>query len=313
MRSIFTFKKIAGLGKFQDGGLTYNNPTKLGLAEIKSLRPNDPSAKRSALKVSLGTGKASDDDAEIHGFSSWWGDLWFFRLCRALWFSMDGQESSNAICRKETNSHDKELKMGTTRRRGEYFRFNMDFQGRQPRLDDSSKMPKMKALAQQEVLLQSNQLDQLARCLIAESFVFELELDSIPRKENGRYSCTGYILCCHRAGPTFDALLGRLIRSSAAFFLRGRKLPGSIQDRSSLARDGNFRKRVCFDVTSKNDLVSLQLQERGSELYNISGSPFSVNWLIDAQGLGRQFGWKDGVKRKRKGSDDRRPVKRRRL
>lgn len=190
----------------------------------------------------------------------------------------------------------------------------MDFQGRQPRLDDSSKMPKMKALAQQEVMLQSSQLDQLARCLIAEFFVFELEVDSIPRKENGRYSCTSYILCCHRAGsPTFDALLGRLIRSSAAFLLRGRKLSGSIQDRSSLARDGNFRKRVCFDVTSKNDLVSLELQERGSEPYNISGSPFSVNWLIEAQGLRRQFGWKDGVKRKRKGSDDGRLRKRRRL
>lgn len=301
--SIFTLKKIPGLGKFQDGGLTYNNPTKLGLTEIKALHSNDPSAKRSALKVSLGTGTVVNSNAETHG--SWWGDLWVFRLFRALWFSIDSQESSDEICRKEANRFEKELKMGVKRRRGEYFRFNIEFQGHQPRLDDSSKMPKMKALAQEEVVLQSSQLDQLAHCLIAESFVFELEPESILRKENGRYTCHGYILCCYRSGsPTFDALLRRLVRSSGTFLLRGRTLPGSVQDRSSLARDGNFRKRVCFDVSSKDDLVSVQLHERGSEPYNISGSPFSVNWLIEVQGLGRQFSG-GNVKRKRKGSYDR--------
>ncbi|KFY80531.1 hypothetical protein V499_00606 [Pseudogymnoascus sp. VKM F-103] len=286
---IFTPKKIEGLGKFQDGGLSFNNPTKLALAEIKDFFPNDISAKRSTLKVSLGTGKAPEREPELHGSNSWWKDLWFFRLCRVLWSSMDGQESSDAIYKKDANSVEG-LKTVTNKRRGEYFRFNLEFRSQQPRLDDSSKIPEMKALAQGEVALQLSQLDQLAHCLIAELFVFELELESVPRKENGKYSCTGYILCCHRAGsPAFNALLRRLTGLSAAFLLRGRKLPGSVQDRSSLARDGNFRKRVCFDVTSKEDLVSLQLQEGGSEPYHISGSPFSVNWLIEAQGLGRPF------------------------
>lgn len=224
---------------------------------------------------------------------------------------MDSQESSDAIRRKEANHYERELKTGIKRRRGGYFRFNMEFQGRQPRLDDSSKMAKMKVLAQKEAMLQSSQLDQLAHCLIAEFFVFELEPGAIPRKENGRYSYTGYILCCYRSGsPIFDALLRRLMRSSATFLLRGRALPGSVQDRSSLSRDGNFRKRVCFDVTSKDDVVSLQLRERGSESYNISGSPFSVNWLTEAQGLGRQFSGTN-AKRKRRGSCDRGPRKRR--
>ncbi|KFY17790.1 hypothetical protein V492_00388 [Pseudogymnoascus sp. VKM F-4246] len=302
---IFTPKKIEDLGKFQDGGLTFNNPTKLGLAEIKDFFHNDLSAKRSTLKVSLGTGKAPEREPELHGSNSWWKDLWFFRLCRVLWSSMDGQESSDAVYKKEANSVE-DLTTITNKRRGEYFRFNMEFRSQQPRLDDSSKIPEMKALAQGEVALQLSQLDQLAHCLIAEFFVFELELESVPRKENGKYLCTGYILCCHRANsPAFNALLRRLTGLSAAFLLRGRTLPGSIQDRSSLARDGNFRKRVCFDVTSKEDLVSLQLQERGSEPYHISGSPFSVNWLIEAQGLGLPFGRRDGVKRKRKGTNDR--------
>ena len=104
-----------------------------------------------------------------------------------------------------------------------------------------------------------------------------------------------------------------MTKSSARFLLRGRALSGSIRDRSSLARDGNFRKRVCFDVDSKQDLVSLQLREGGLESFNISGSPFSVDWLVEAQGLRRPFGRPDGVKRKRKDSDEGLPKKRPRL
>jgi hypothetical protein len=81
---IFTSKSIAGLGKFQDGGLRHNNPIKLALKEVKALFPNDPLVKRSTLKVSLSTSKAPDDDPEMYGSSSWWRDLWFFRLFRAL-------------------------------------------------------------------------------------------------------------------------------------------------------------------------------------------------------------------------------------
>jgi hypothetical protein len=283
------------------------------LKEIKALFPHDSSAKRSTLKVSLGTGKAPDNDPEMYGSSSWWRDLWFFRLFRALWSSIDGQESSDATHGKEANSYAEQLKTGEKRRRGEYFRFNVEFSSREPRLDDSSKIPEIKILAR-DAILHSKQLDRLAHCIIAELFVFELELESVPRKENGRYSCTGYILCCHRAGtPAFEGLLGRLTKSSAKFLLSGRTLPGSVRDRSSLARDGNFRKRVCFEVNNKQDLVSLHLREGESELYNISGSPFSVDWLIDEQELGRPFGRADHVKRKRKDHDEGLPRKRQRI
>jgi hypothetical protein len=69
---------------------------------------------------------------------------------------------------------------------------------------------------------------------------------------------------------------------------------------------------VRFDVTSKEDLVSLHLREKCSESYNISGSPFSINWWIEVQRLGRPFGRPDRVKRKRKGNDEGLPKKRQR-
>ena len=154
---IFPPKNIAGLGKFQDGGLKHNNPIKLALEEIKDLFPNDPSAKRSTLKVSLGTGKAPDDDPGMYGSRSWWRDLWFFRLCRALWSSIDSQEGSDTIHRKELNNLQDELKTKKRRRRREYFRFNVEFNSQEPMLNDSSKMPQMKILAR-EAMFHSKQL-----------------------------------------------------------------------------------------------------------------------------------------------------------
>ncbi|KAF4630856.1 hypothetical protein G7Y89_g7277 [Cudoniella acicularis] len=227
--------------------------------------------------------------------------------------SVDSQEDSDSFYRKELDGLKEDLKVRRKRRRGEYFRFNVEFNGREPRLDDLNKIPGIKILAR-EVMLHSKQLDRLAYYIITELFVFELDPETIPRRENSRYSYTGYILCCHRAGtPAFKVLLSRLIRSSAKFLLRGRTLSGSIRDRLSLIRDGNFRKRVYFDVASKQDLVSLYLREGSSESYNISGSLFSVAWLIGAQELRRPFSRRDSVKRKRKENEKGLPKKRPRI
>lgn len=214
---------------------------------------------------------------------------------------MDSQESSDAIHRKVLKSQKEERKTGKKRRMGEYFRFNVKFAGGEPRLDDTKRMHELKSIAY-ETVCHSRELDRLARCLIAELFFFEL--DPGLRRENGQYSCTGYIFCRLRAGSTaFDSLLTQLFEVNARFLLKGRTLPGAIQDRSSLGRDGNFRKRVCFDITSRQESISLQLQEGSAKPCDISGSPFSLDWLIEVQGLEVDFGTGDHVKRRRKRAD----------
>jgi hypothetical protein len=98
------------------------------------------------------------------------------------------------------------------------------------------------------------------------------------RKENSIYLCIRYILCCYQVGTlAFKALLRRLTKSLARFLLRGCALLGSIQDRLSFARDRNFRKRVCFNVASKQDLVLFYLWEGDLESFNISSSLFLVD------------------------------------
>jgi hypothetical protein len=212
--------------------------------------------------------------------------MWIVRLCRALLSSMGGQETNDDIHSNEVKSG-KDISRYDKRRRGEYFRLDVEFEGSEPRLDDASKMGELKVVAYESSVHSNNErLDRLAHCIVAEYFVFEL--DSVPRRENGQYSCIGHILC-RLHGSTFEALLSRLARSSAVFLLRGRPLQGQVGDRSSMGRDGIFRKRVCFTVGSKQDPISLQLREGVAEPHDISGSPFSVDWLVKAQGLERAF------------------------
>jgi len=123
-------------------------------------------------------GQPSGYASEPYGLSSWWRDLWFFRLFRALWLSIDSHENGDACNIKELDGLERDLLSGGKRRR-QFFRFNVEFVGREPRLDDLSKISEMKNFAQ-DVVHHSKQLDHLARCMIAELFLFELE--SVPRK-----------------------------------------------------------------------------------------------------------------------------------
>jgi hypothetical protein len=196
-----------------------------------------------------------------------------------------------------------EVQAGTQSRQGGYFRFDVVFNGEKPELDDISKMPELKALASEPTHAKS--LTRLANCLVANLFVFELDSGKTIRKRNGKYLCTGYILCRYGSkNPTLELLLDRLTKSSARFQLQGEILPGTIRGRSIKGKDGNFQKRVCFSVTSMEEMVSLRLREEGSEAFDISGSPFSIDWLARAQGLGLSFYPPETLTKKRKGTFD---------
>ncbi|OBT60276.1 hypothetical protein VE03_10316 [Pseudogymnoascus sp. 23342-1-I1] len=183
----FTTKTILGFGKFQDGGIRHNNPIQLALDELEALHHEDPLAKRSALKVSLGTGKSgkgitySDPD-------SWWRDRWFFRLGRTLLSAINSEEKSNEMHQRELKCARKS-QAGEISRHGEYFRFDVTFDGEEPELDDVSKMPELKALASDAI--QPSSLTRLANCLVANLFVFELDSGITIRKRDGARTRSG--------------------------------------------------------------------------------------------------------------------------
>ena len=198
-------------------------------------------------------------------------------------------------------------------RREQYFRFDSEFDGPEPALDDTTKMCELKAAAQ-AAIHKSKDIDRAASCAVGQYFVFELE--SQERKEDGQYTCTGHILCRLRAnGAALGVLLDQLIRSSAKLSVQSRQYPvgGLVKAGSCLDRDGNFRLRVLFEVPDKKSQIFIRLQEGLSEAWNISGSPYSINTLAAAQQLDACFGRADHAKRKRVESTDALSRKRRRL
>jgi hypothetical protein len=187
-------------------------------------------------------------------------------------------------------------------RKEQYFRYDIEFNGPEPALDDTTKMQELKAAAR-AAIQGSKELDRLARCIVAELFVFELERK--PLKEQGKYMCVGYILCRLRANhPALGVLVDQLLKSSAKFLLQGYPLEGSLRDGTYLDAGGNFRKRVAVELVDGRSHIAIQLQEGDSEPCSISGSPFTIDSLVAAQQLDACFGTSYHVKRKRVDSTD---------
>jgi hypothetical protein len=162
-------------------------------------------------------------------------------------------------------------------------------------------MQELKAYAR-AAISESSELDRLAQCIIAKYFFFELDPTTVTNKRNksSQFSCTRYILCRLRTKTaTVEALLSQLTTNSAVFLLMTRPLPGLIKDRLSMDQDGNFKKRVSFEAPNRKSLISIHLKEGSLQSCNISGSPFSINGLVEAQGLELSFGRPDHMKRKR--------------
>lgn len=191
-------------------------------------------------------------------------------------------------------------KFRSRRRKGskeQYFRFNVEFNGPEPALDDTTKMQELKVAAR-SAIQGSKELARLARCVIAELFVFELECQ--PLKEHGKYMCVGHILCRLRANhPALAGLIDLLSRNPTKILLQGHSLDGLTREGSYLDNGGNFSKRVAVELVDRKSPIAIQLQEGTSEPSHISGSPFTIDSLVAAQHLDACFGTSHHLKRKR--------------
>ena len=182
-----------------------------------------------------------------------------------------------------------------------YHRLDIEFDKTEPRLDDTKSMSKLKLKAETDNSM-SKTIDSVAHCMIASLFYFEL--DSKPDNIEGKSVGTGHIQCSiRRRNPAFPLLLRQLLDASAVLYLNNYPIPGKIGDSSFLGADENFRKLVELNVTG-SFTISLK---QGSEKYNISGSPYSVEKLVTAQGLDAHCG--SANHRKRRGSEELSPRK----
>ncbi|CAK7237038.1 hypothetical protein SBRCBS47491_009841 [Sporothrix bragantina] len=274
----FPPKHIHGVGTFQDAGPLENDPLVSALAEVAALFPlvDEPD-----FVVSLGTGepKPSPYPASAAPRSVWRNGA-FPRLCRLFWEKMRDRKVRQAF-----QAHPR------------YHRLDVQFDGDEPRLDDAASMSEIMAVAQNDATC-SDAIDDVARSIVASLFYFEL--DSIPRRENGRHRCSGRILCAIQPSePAFAVLVRRLASSAAQFWVDGSVV--AELDEACIGSSGGFQKRIEFDACER---FAIALKQDPAGPCHISGSPFTVRKLLHQQGLLAVFGRSDHRKRKRPGSPD---------
>jgi hypothetical protein len=285
---IFPVKEISGIGTFQDSGTLENNPLIAALAEARVLFPL---IKEPDFVISLGTGAPKMGVPNIDGPRGLWKDGALSRFCRLVWEKMRDRRAWYAF-----------------KDRSGFHRLDIEFEGAEPRLDDTSSMPELKLNVQANRPI-SKTIDDIARYAIASLFYFELE--SVPETRGNTHVGTGHILCILREGdPDFKDFINQLSSSSAYFCLNNNPIPGIVGDRSFLGADGNFQKHVQLNI---RDSFAVSFKQGDLEACNISGSPYSIGRLVAAQGLDAYFGNADHRKRKRCLDTGRLASKRRRI
>ncbi|KAF1961321.1 hypothetical protein CC80DRAFT_589712 [Byssothecium circinans] len=277
---------INDIGTVQDAGPLENDPLLWALAEAATLFPH---ASQPDFVVSLGTGEPSPSNYDVSTSD-----------CR-------GVRKNGMLCRIRDLLLEKMRDRGVKRAckcvalagkvLDRVHRLSVNFDGSEPRLDDTSMIPELTLKSQTDPAL-TQTIDIVSRRMVASLFYFELDELQPPQWRNGRYVLHGSILCSIRRGNERDnAALAALLRKVSSS--RGRFLVGdwAVSDASYVGTDGNFC--LSLDVETKNKFaITLQLadEEAGS---NISASPFSVRKLVAAQRLDAAFGRPDHRKRKR--------------
>lgn len=285
--SFFPPQHIDDVGTVQDAGLLENDPLLWALSEVSALFPF---CRNPDFVVSLGTGEPAprnyDTPAMDRRSRRKRGML--RRTCDLL-LERTRDKPIRRACKTAALA-------GNVLHR--IHRLSVDFDGAEPRLDDTSRIPELIRKAQTDPSL-SPGIDAVARCMVASLFYFELDPDSPPRWCNGKYLVNGRVRCSIRRGDAaLEALLRELSSSRASFLVGNWAVPRS----SYLGKDGNF----CIDITleaKRRFAVTLKLGDEEEAGSNISGSPFSVPKLVAAQRLDAPFGHPDHRKRRRGGGE----------
>ncbi|RSL40975.1 hypothetical protein CEP54_015958 [Fusarium duplospermum] len=272
----FVPKRIGDLGVFQDGGLAVNNPACIAVREAISLCSD---ATEPSIVVSLGTGSTVQDEHNPSGMLS---SKFPSRLWRALWRQTGSRTTwDHLLSHQRVDSNTK------------FFRFDVEFLGKEPLLDEVSKMDHMQRTAR-DAATGTSDLRKLCRHLRAELFLFALDEQSLPYFANGGYHCTGHITCRLRAQtPGYKAFINQLCERAASFQVGAQILQVT---RESMEEDLSYR--VHFVVPSLSSLIPITLTEEAGERFDVSGSPFTLEWLVQRQELDAGFGTSDHRKRK---------------
>ncbi|KAM3477663.1 hypothetical protein MY8738_006314 [Beauveria namnaoensis] len=275
---------------YQDGGMTYNNPSALALAAARSQCPEKPNP---GLFLSFGTGvgrMTKRSSRSVTDLSGTVGGRVQKRKKRS-WLRVVHRSSVGRVCgafMRQNDSNREFERVCQHIRGGHCFRFDPEHDGPQPNLDDIADLQGRQRRAE-AAASSAPEIRAAASCILAQRFYFEL--DSIPHYSNGMYHCSGGLHCDFEPGsPEQTALLHRFDQAAASFQLGSQIFPGPFLRRATRQSDSTLVRRVIFSVRTKQTEFSIEIQERPDESVGISGSPFTIDRLVQLQGLDDWFG-----------------------
>jgi hypothetical protein len=284
--SFFKPMDIDGVGSVQDPGLLRNSPIFATLSEAGVLFPY---AQGPDCVVSLGTGGPRPDPGgpSMAGSRGLWKDGSLPRCGRAFLKTMEGNRDWQTV-----------ISFGEPKSSGKYHRVDVEYDaksGGPPMLDAVSEMSSLRSKALEDPSI-SPVLDSIARCVLSSKFYFELHTN--PRRIGEEYVGSGSIRCVLPAdGEAFEVLMKRLHARSARLLV-GEKHITEFEETSNLDRTGKFSVSVPVNVKlDAKATLSIFVQEGDTPPCHISGSPFSIEKLVEAQGLEAYFGRADHRKR----------------
>ncbi|KAL6402776.1 patatin-like phospholipase [Ilyonectria robusta] len=275
---------INGVGLLQDAGVIQNNPVHLALSEFRALYPAKPLPQ---YLISLGTGihraKCERVPDKRPGFFK---RHFFYRLFQAYMSLLRGK--------KTMDDFDRSTKTSPLFER--CIRLDAVVLGSPAPLDDAESVPRLKCSVHQDRLLR-DAIYASAKRIVASLFYFEL--DGIPSQRSMQFRGSGCISClCRAPDEALSVLIQKLVQSSAVFRVNGSRVSGQLSGKSFWSSCGNFRKKIKF--ASGDPTISITLQQQGSPEYPISGSPFRLSELVEAQQLNADFGRSDHRERGRR-------------
>jgi hypothetical protein len=279
MLSYFKPRRIDGLGTFQDGGLAFNNPAAIAVQEAFA------SGAEPSIIVSLGTGAAKTRSPVLGDSRRLLQDSFPMRIFRAFWQGSSSHRAWQQLLRHTKSDSQSNL-----------FRFDIEFEGPVPALDDVAEMQNVAKLARDEIL-HSPSLEPLINRIKAELFVFELSAHAPFRFHNGVYLCAGRILCRFQPKtPEYSAFMCQLAQSSASLHVAHQRIIKGVWASPTLNTQEQFHQEVSFQIKSRDRPFSISLAV-GDYHSHISGSPFTLEGLAEQQKLNAVFGTADHRKR----------------
>ncbi|KAK8013547.1 acyl transferase/acyl hydrolase/lysophospholipase [Apiospora marii] len=282
----FKPRQIDGVGTFQDGGLAFNNPAAIAVQEACALGA-EPS-----IIVSLGTGVVKARSPLQASTRRFFQDSFPMRIFRAFWQGSSSHRAWQQLLRHTRSDSQSNL-----------FRFDIEFEGQVPALDDVSEMQNMAKLAREEIL-HSPSLEPLVNRIRAELFFFELSVDAPFRFHNGVYLCAGRILCRLQPGtPEFDTFMCQLGQSSASLHVAHQRIIEGVWGSPGTNTQEQFHQEVSFQIKSRDQPFPICLAT-GDYHCHISGSPFTLEVLSEQQKLNATFGTADHRKRPIEGDEE---------